>query len=223
MTRDLCWWEPHSSFHVNEGSPTVSWVSGLESAHVPPVDDHRCESFINLDSIHFNFSEMSCGFSPLTPNLLYTGGSEQRTFLLVLLWRVSSIVIVSGPVTHTFYEALPEWRELTGRRSQQLANDEIDVWQSLTGERQLICLPVCPGRWMTLQPCASGAIRSGGVSWEAHHHPSHSSLWHSSCCLGGICKLLLTFRDDETQSNVILHSNVDTDFTTCYCFPLGDA
>lgn len=55
---------------------------------------------------------------------------------------------------------------------QQLDNDEIDVWQPLTGERQPICLSVATERWMTLQPCASGNIQSAAPSWKAHHHPS---------------------------------------------------
>lgn len=39
-----------------------------------------------------------------------------------------------------------------GAGSQQLNNDEIDVWQPLTGECQPICLSVSTERWMTLQP-----------------------------------------------------------------------
>lgn len=39
-----------------------------------------------------------------------------------------------------------------GGGPQQLNNDEIDVWQPLTGECQPICLSVSAERWMTLQP-----------------------------------------------------------------------
>lgn len=71
-----------------------------------------------------------------------------------------------------------------GAGLQQLNNDEIDIWQPVTGECQPICLSVYTERWMTLQPHIGGNIHSAAMPWEAHHNPSSqcpspiNAAWH---------------------------------------------
>lgn len=111
---------------------------------------------------------------PITANFLVQTWQKFLVIIPNTLWRAFHLMsLCLIPCTMAEWKCWQCHMGWWGAGSQQLNNDEIDVWQPVTGECQPICLSVSTERWMTLQPRASGNIHSAAVSWEAHH-PSPS-------------------------------------------------
>jgi len=98
-------------------------------------------------------------------------------FVMILntYWRASHLIslglILRTMAVWKYWQCDMGW---WGAGPQQLYNDEIDIWQPVTGDCWPICLSVSTERWMTLPPHIGGNIHSAAMSWEAHHNPSSS-------------------------------------------------